>query len=251
MVNYVHILNQSVTFVHLVSPPMIIKQPTDDVVEVYSSITLECKVQGYGHINVEWRKLGSPLPSTAAVSNTKLTNGAYSILKITKIVGYNGGFYYCVAINTAGQTTSKHANISVQGKFDTFISYFCFILLLFVHVYVVPCPEIIKPYKNITVLVNQAAYLYCLASSCGALTYDWIKSESNLSASTVKSYVTKQFLYFDQIVLTYQLTIPHVQLSDEGWYCCLATNECETTEKCVWIEVNSKFYRCLYITIAY
>ena len=247
IVNYVHTLNQSVTFVHLVSPPVIIKQPTDDVVEVYSSITLECKVQGYGHINVEWRKLGSPLPSTAAVSNSKLTNGACSTLKITKIVGYNGGFYYCIAINTAGQTTSKHANISVRGKFDTFYSLFLFYFTTFCSC-VVPCPEIIKPYKNITVLVNQAADLYCLASSCGALTYDWMKSASNLSASAVKSYVAKQFLYFDQIVLTCQLTIPNVQLSDEGWYCCLATNECGTTEKCVWIDVNSKFCRCLYIT---
>ena len=119
----------------LVSPPVIIKQPTDNVAEIYSSITLECKVQGYGHINIEWRKLGLPLPSTAAVNHTNVTNGVYSTLKITKIVGYYGGLYYCVAVNIAGQTTSKHANISVQGKFDTFITYFSIIILLpFVHV---------------------------------------------------------------------------------------------------------------------
>ena len=102
---------------------------------MYSSITLECKVQGYGHVNIEWRKLGSPLPSTAVVSNTNVTNGAYSTLKITKIVGYYGGLYYCVAINIDGQTTSKHANISVQGKFETFIVlyYNIVILLSFVH----------------------------------------------------------------------------------------------------------------------
>ena len=109
--------------------------------------------------------------------------------------------------------------------------------------YVVPCPEIVKPYKNITVSVNKAAYLYCLASSCGSFTYDWIKAASNLSAFTVTSYVNKKFLYFDdQSALTYQLTIPNVQLSDEGWYCCLATNKCGTTKKCVWLEVKSKFY---------
>ena len=108
--------------------------------------------------------------------------------------------------------------------------------------YVVPCPEIVKPYNNITVSVNEAAYMYCLASSCGSFTYDWIKAASNLSAFAVTSYVNKKFLYFDQTALTYQLTIPNVQLSDEGWYCCLATNKCGTTEKCVWLEVNSKFY---------
>ena len=125
-------MNQSVVFVRLVSPPVIIKQPIDEVAEVYSSITLECKVQGYRHVNIEWRKLGSPLPSTAIVNNTNVTNGVYSTLKITKIVGYYGGLYYCVAFNKAGQTTSKHANISVQGKLDS-LFYNTIISLSFVH----------------------------------------------------------------------------------------------------------------------
>ena len=121
--------------------------------------------------------------------------------------------------------------------------YNCTIVLYFTAFsYVVSCPEIIKPYKNITVSVNKAAYLYCLASSCGSFTYDWIKAASNLSAFAVTSYVNNFFLYFDdQSALTYQLTIPNVQLSDEGWYCCLATNKCGTNEKCVWLEVKSKF----------
>ena len=110
--------------------------------------------------------------------------------------------------------------------------------------YVVLCPEIIKPYKNITVPVNKTADLYCLALSCGGLTYDWTKNASSLPASAVTSYVSKKFLYFDPIFLTYQLTVPNVQLSDEGWYCCLATNECGTTEKCVWLEVKSKSCNC-------
>ena len=94
---------------------MIVKQPTDEVVGVYSSTTLECKVQGYGHMNVKWRKLGSPLPKTAVVSNNKFTNGVSSNLKITDVVGYYDGTYCCVASNTAGQTTSKYANLSVRG----------------------------------------------------------------------------------------------------------------------------------------
>ena len=122
---------------HLVSPPVLIQQPVNKVDKVYSSVTFECKVQGYGRINVEWRKVGSPLPNTATVSNNYVTNGVCSILKITKLVGYYGGMYYCVAINLAGQTTSKHAEMSVQGKSDTFIFFYCSsyninILLLFV-----------------------------------------------------------------------------------------------------------------------
>ena len=105
-------------FTHLVSPPVIIKQPTDEGAEVYSSITLECMVQGYGHINVEWRKLGAPLPNTVTVRNTNFTYGVSSILKIEKIVGFYGGMYSCVASNVAGQTTTKYAKLSVNGKSD-------------------------------------------------------------------------------------------------------------------------------------
>ena len=102
-------------FTHLVSPPVIRKQPTDEVAEVYSSITFECEVQGYGNITVHWRKLGSSLPKTAVVGNNKSTNGVTSTLKITKVVGYYAGTYCCVANNIAGQTTSKYANLSVKG----------------------------------------------------------------------------------------------------------------------------------------
>ena len=100
---------------HLVSRPVIIRQPTDKVVRVYSSITLECEVRGYGNINVKWRKLGSPLPKTAVVSNNKLKNGVSSTLKITDVVGYYDGTYCCIANNIAGETTSKYANLSVKG----------------------------------------------------------------------------------------------------------------------------------------
>ena len=108
-------------FTHLVSPPVIIKQPTDEVVGVYSSIALECEVQGYGHINIKWRKLGSPLPNTAVTSNTISTNGIHSVLKITNTVGYYNGTYCCVANNIAGQTTSKYVKLSVKGKPNAFV----------------------------------------------------------------------------------------------------------------------------------
>ena len=50
------------------------------------------------------------------MSNNNLTNGVYSILKITDVVGYYDGTYCCIANNVAGQTTSKYAKISVKGK---------------------------------------------------------------------------------------------------------------------------------------
>ena len=99
---------------------MIVTQPTDEVVEVFSSVMLECKAQGYGQLNVEWRKLGSPLPSRAVVNNTNVTNGIYSILKITNVIGYYDGMYCCDVNNIAGQVNSKYAKLSVKGKSDDY-----------------------------------------------------------------------------------------------------------------------------------
>ena len=117
-----YVCTEIILIAHLVSSPVIIKQPTDEVAEVYSSITLECKVQGYGYINVKWRKLGAPLPSTASVNNAKATNGVCSVLKIAKMTGYYDGMYCCVANNLAGEITSKCARLSVKGKSDVFVT---------------------------------------------------------------------------------------------------------------------------------
>ena len=43
----------------------------------------------------------------------------------------------------------------------------------------------------------------------------------------------------------YSLAVHNVQLSDEGWYCCVATNEGGSRTDCAWLEVNSKLYYML------
>ena len=99
----------------LASPPIIIKHPENETVRVFSSVTFECIVEGYGYINVEWRKLGTALPNTAAVSNTNFTNGVSSVLTITNIISYYSGMYFCAASNLAGGNISKYAKLSVEG----------------------------------------------------------------------------------------------------------------------------------------
>ena len=74
------------------------------------------------------------------------------------------------------------------------------------------------------------------------LTYDWSRRDSILPQTAVKSYTHKTFInsHGGQITLVYNLAFNNVQLSDEGWYCCTATNEGGSTTKCSWLEVNSK-----------
>ena len=102
-------------FTHLVSPPIITKQPTDKVVGVFSTITFECKVQGYGYIKIEWKKHRSALPKASFVKKNKLINGVSSTLTITNTAGYYGGMYWCVANNKGGRAISNYTKLSVQG----------------------------------------------------------------------------------------------------------------------------------------
>ena len=100
-------------------------------------------------------------------------------------------------------------------------------------------PEMITSLDNITVLPYQQCNLSCLALSRGVLTYDWNKYGGNLSQNAVKSYVHENFFTSlgSEATLVYNLAVPNVQLSDEGWYCCVATNEAGSTTKCTWLEV--------------
>jgi len=104
---------------------------------------------------------------------------------------------------------------------------------------IVPCPEIIEPPKNNSVLLEQTAKFYCLAFSFGSLTYDWRKLNGNsVDHSTVKSYVHKKVIRGATAVRS--LEIPNIELSDKGEYCCVATNECGSVTKCAWLNVIGK-----------
>ena len=98
-----------------VSPPKIIKQPSRANVQYYSTVTFTCTVEAFGYTTVVWRKVGSILPISATVKNTPSLNEVSSILTITGVAGYYGGFYYCIAMNQAGSTLSNNAELIVQG----------------------------------------------------------------------------------------------------------------------------------------
>ena len=102
-------------------------------------------------------------------------------------------------------------------------------------------PEIITSLENITILPYQDCNLNCLALSLGVLTYDWNRHGGKLSQSAVKSFVYENFFnpFGSEGTFVYNLALPNVQPSDEGWYCCVATNEAGSTSKCAWLEVNS------------
>ena len=102
-------------------------------------------------------------------------------------------------------------------------------------------PEIIRSPENITILPQSTADFYCLASSQSGLIYDWEVLDRSLPYSASVTYDKWQFSTLEnQFTTVNHLAISNVQQSDEGWYCCLATNEHGTIKECAWLEVNSK-----------
>ena len=112
--------------------------------------------------------------------------------------------------------------------------YFTFVLA--------PKPEMIISPKNVTVLSNHSFTMNCLASSFGPLKYDWSKHDGTLPKAAVQSCVHNILFdpHRDQTASVYNLAVYNVQPSDEGWYCCVATNKAGSTVDCAWLEINSK-----------
>jgi len=71
------------------------------------------------------------------------------------------------------------------------------------------------------------------------------RGPSNITANVVIAY-NKWSQDGSCISTIYTLTISNVQPSDEGWYCCVATNDYGSMEECTWLEVNSKLHN--YVT---
>lgn len=88
-------------------------------------------------------------------------------------------------------------------------------------------------------LSNEDVKFSCLASSYGKLEYDWTRKDK-LSLPLRATNTFEIVVIRQQHKLVNTLMITKVDPSDEGWYCCVATNECGSTDHCVWLNVNGK-----------
>jgi len=73
-------------------------------------------------VKITWRKYGSSFPLAARMKVKKLRNEVMSTLRITRVIGYYSGSYYCIAQNKFGSVTSKSARLTIKGNFN-FISF--------------------------------------------------------------------------------------------------------------------------------
>ena len=108
--------------------------------------------------------------------------------------------------------------------------------------FLVPKPEIIVPPKNVTLRPNQSFTMSCLALSLGLVKDDcWIKRDGILPQRAVKSCTHNVLLnpLSEKTKNVFNLAVYNVQPSDEGWYCCVATNDAGSTVDCARLEVDS------------
>ena len=148
-----------------------------------------------------------------------------------KFVPKRGRFFILVRIEPWLLACYAHTHITIVST----------LVLRFTFTHTVPHPEILRPFNNVTKPLKKTATLSCLALSYGALTYDWKRLDgSRISSLASQAYIPKRYLTANFVTVTHQLTIPNLQLSDEGWYCCVATNTNGNSEQCVWLEVDSK-----------
>ena len=84
---------------------------------MYVTATFSCNILSSDKVTVVWRKLRSQLPTTATIMlmESGVPNQVISILKISRIIGYFDGEYYCVAFNKFGSATSKYASLKING----------------------------------------------------------------------------------------------------------------------------------------
>ena len=83
-----------------------------------------------------------------------------------------------------------------------------------------------------------------MAFSLGLLKYEWKRRDGILPQTAVQSYVNRNLFnpLSEETTTVYNLAVHNIQPLDEGWYCCIATNEAGSTVNCAWLEVNSKLH---------
>ena len=85
-------------------------------VSLGATVSLSCKAMSYNPATIEWKRVGSDLPITSDVTETRTRRSVTSFLNITRTVGYYAGQYYCAAENKVGITSSNYSSLIVRGK---------------------------------------------------------------------------------------------------------------------------------------
>ena len=92
-----------------------LKQPSNININLYRSVSFECIACGFGALQISWRRVEHNMPITAEITEQISIYEISSILKISEVVGYYSGQYYCIVTSKDGSVVSQTSNLHVQG----------------------------------------------------------------------------------------------------------------------------------------
>ncbi len=142
--------------------PAFSAQPSNQSVTLGQQATFSATVTGTTPFTYQWQKNNANIMNATAA--TYVTPAAVS--------GDNGATFRVIATNSGGSTTSNSATLTVTSS---------------------PiAPSITTQPANQTVTLGTAANFSVVASGTAPLTYQWQKSNANISGATSANYTTPQ-----------------------------------------------------------
>ena len=93
-------------YTYVVVPPTIIRQPAQQVVDVYEDVTFHCGAEGF-QVTYIWKKRGGDVDSVLA---------RCSNLVLSDVTPFDNGQYYCEAKNGGGTRLSNIVELEVKGN---------------------------------------------------------------------------------------------------------------------------------------
>jgi len=152
-------VTSTVATLTILSPPVIVTQPTDQVSAPGNSVSLSVTAYGTETLSYQWFKGGAALTDGTAFS------GANSnVLTIATLTTNEVDVYYVTISNSLGSVTSSSASISVNVS--PIIS--------------------VQPVSQITARSNIVIFSV-IATGTGPLVYQWRKDGSNLAGATAST----------------------------------------------------------------
>ncbi|XP_014235296.1 roundabout homolog 1-like [Trichogramma pretiosum] len=195
--------------------PRITEHPSDITVAKHEPVTLNCKAEGKPRPEIQWYKDGELVQTSPADSHRVLlpTGSLFFLRVIHGKKEQDGGTYWCVAKNQAGQAVSHNATLTVAVLRDEFR---------------------VEP-QNTRVATGETALLECgPPRGHPEPVLQWKKNGHVIDLESNKRI---------SLVDGGNLMITDIKQSDHGKYQCIASNVAGTRESAIaQLTVNVKPY---------